>query len=139
MEDYIEVTRDNVRLDDVIARLTHPQVGAVATFVGVVRGEDDGERVLYLEYEAYSPMARDTLRKVGKEIHSRWPTIHQVAIVHRVGRISPGEKAVVIVVTAAHRTEVFPALRYAIERVKEVVPIWKKEVGEKGERWKSAS
>ncbi len=139
MEDYIEVTYDDVNADAVIARLTHPRVGAIATFVGVVRGESDGQSVLYLDYEAYSPMARDTLREVGKEIHSRWPTIHQVAIVHRVGRLSPGEKAVVIAVSAAHRTEVFSALSYAIERVKEIVPIWKKEVGEKGETWKSES
>ncbi len=139
MEDYFEITHDDVSLDEVIARLTHPQAGAVATFVGVVRGESDGERIRYLEYEAYPPMARETLCEVGEEIHSRWPTIQQVTIVHRVGRLSPGEKAVVIAVTAAHRAEVFPALSYAIERVKEVVPIWKKEVGEKGETWKSAS
>ena len=132
-----EVTSTPISADDVIARLTDPTVGAVATFVGVVRGETEGRKTLYLEYEAYPDMAEAKLAQIGDEIQERWPSIHKVAIVHRVGRLEIGEAATVIAVSAAHRPEVFDALRYAIDRLKEIAPIWKKEVWADGEEWKS--
>jgi molybdopterin synthase catalytic subunit len=132
-----EVVGHDVSVDEVVARLADPANGAVATFVGVVRGTTDGRETLYLEYEAYPEMAEKTLAQVGREVQARWPEIRQVAIVHRTGRLEVGETAVVIALSAAHRRQVFDALRYAIDRVKEIVPIWKKEVWADGAEWKS--
>ena len=132
-----EITRDPLSVDDVVARLADPTIGAVSTFVGVVRGETDGREVRYLHYEAYPDMAEEQLRQVGDEIHQRWPTISEVAIVHRIGRLEIGEMIVVIAVSAAHRQDVFSATHYAIDRLKQIVPIWKKEVGVDGEEWKT--
>jgi molybdopterin synthase catalytic subunit len=132
-----EITTDSISADDVIARLADPAVGAIATFVGVVRGETDGRETLHLEYEAYPDMAEATLRQIGDEIRQHWPSIREVAIVHRIGRLEIGEIATVIAVSAAHRPDVFDALHYAIDRLKEIVPLWKKEVWADGETWKS--
>jgi molybdopterin synthase catalytic subunit len=132
-----EITTAPISTDDVIARLADPAVGAVATFVGVVRGETEGRGVEHLEYEVYPEMVKGTLRQIGDEIHARWPTIREVAIVHRVGRLAVGETAVVIGLSAAHRPELFDALRYAIDRLKEIVPIWKKEMWANGAEWRS--
>jgi molybdopterin synthase catalytic subunit len=134
-----EITPNPISADEVIARLADPAVGAIATFVGVVRGETDGKETLYLEYEAYPDMAEATLAQIGDEIQQRSPSIRQVAIVHRTGRMEVGEIATVIAVSAAHRPEVFDALRYAIDRLKQIVPIWKKEVWANGEAWQSES
>ena len=134
-----EITSDRISADDVIGRLADPAVGAIATFVGVVRGETDGRRTEYLEYEAYPDMAESALRQIGDEIRERWPSIREVAIVHRIGRLEIGDIATVIAVSAAHRPDVFDALHYSIDRLKEIVPIWKKEVWADGEEWKSES
>jgi molybdopterin synthase catalytic subunit len=132
-----EITGDALSCDDVIARLAHRTVGGVSTFVGVVRGETEGRRTLHLEYEAYPEMAERELQRIAEEIRGRWPTIREVAIVHRVGRLEVGEKIVVIAVSSAHRQELFDATHYAIDRLKEIVPIWKKEVWADGTAWKS--
>ena len=132
-----EITTDTLSIDEVVARLENPAIGAVATFVGVVRGVTDGREVRYLEYEAYPDMAEETLRQIGDEIGARWQTVRDVAIVHRIGRLQVKEASVVIALTAAHRPEVFDALRYAIDRLKEIVPIWKKEVWADGAEWRS--
>ena len=134
-----EVTPHPISADDVIGRLADPAVGAIATFVGVVRGETDGRQTRYLEYEAYPDMAEGTLRQIGDEIRQRWPSIREVAIAHRIGRLEIGETATVIAISAAHRPDVFDALHYSIDRLKEIVPIWKKEVWADGEEWKSES
>jgi molybdopterin synthase catalytic subunit len=105
MAKLFEITRQTISTDDVITRLADPAIGAVATFVGVVRGETKGREVRYLEYEAYLEMAEQTLRQLGGEVRTRWPTIREVAIVHRVGRLEIGETAVVIALSAAHRGE----------------------------------
>jgi molybdopterin synthase catalytic subunit len=123
-------------VDEVVARVVYPSIGAVASFVGVARDHTDGRQVLYLEYEQYPGMAEDMLQQVGDEIRDRWTSIEKVAIVHRVGRLRPGEVSTVIALCAAHREEVFDALRYAIDRLKEIVPIWKKEVWADGSEWK---
>ncbi len=122
-----EITPAPISVDEVVARLAEPAIGAVVTFVGVVRGETDGRPVAALEYEAYPEMAEVVLAQIGDEIRARWPGVRQVTIVHRVGRLTVGEISVVIALAAAHRPGVFAALRYAIERLKEIAPIWKKE------------
>jgi molybdopterin synthase catalytic subunit len=132
-----EITSDDISVDEVVSRLAEPAIGAIATFVGVVRGETDGHPVEYLEYEAYPEMAEGALTQIGNEIRAHWPTIHQVSIVHRTGRLQIGETAVVIALSAAHRPEVFDALRFAIARLKEIVPLWKKEVWADGAEWRS--
>lgn len=136
-KNLLAITTQEISLDDVVAQLTDPAVGAVGTFVGLVRGRSDSREVRYLEYEAYPEMAKEGLRQIAGEVRVRWETIQGVAIVHRVGRLQVGETAVIIVLSSAHRHEVFAALHYAIDRLKEIVPIWKKEVWEGGEEWKS--
>lgn len=129
------IIREPLSVDDVIRRVASPAVGAVVTFVGTVREHSRGRQVSYLEYEAYPEMALETLREIGQEIRERWPAFSDVSIVHRVGRQEIGEISVVIAIAAAHRTDTFDAARYAIERIKQVVPIWKKEVWADGEAW----
>ena len=132
-----EVVTEALRVDEVVGRVADPAVGAVIAFVGTVRGMTDGREVRHLEYEAYPDMAEETLRQIGDEIRERWKTIRKVAIVHRLGRLQIGEISVVIALSAAHRAEVFDAVRYAIDRLKEIVPIWKKEVWSDGAEWRS--
>jgi len=109
--------------------------GAIATFVGTTRvDESEGASVEYLEYEAYRPMADRKLEEIGAEIEAGWDVRH-VSIVHRLGRVGPGEASVAIVVASPRRGPAFEASRYAIERIKEVVPIWKREVWSDGYVW----
>lgn len=138
--EYFAVTANPLSLEGIAARLADPAAGAVVTFVGVVRGETGGRPVAELEYEAYPEMAEQTFRQIGQEIRERWPTIRGIAIVHRMGRLGVGEVSVVIALSAAHRAELFDALRYAIDRLKQIAPIWKKEVwAGGGAEWKSES
>ena len=133
-----EITRDVLSVDEVAARLAEPAIGALVTFAGVVRGETDGRPVQALEYEAYPEMAEQVLAQIGAEVQARWPGVRGVAIVHRVGRLDVGETSVVIALASAHRPGVFDALRYAIERLKEIAPIWKKELwSDGGAGWRS--
>ncbi len=132
-----DITDEKLSADEIVGRLADPAVGAVIAFVGVVRGETEGREVLFLEYEAYPEMAEATLRQIGDEIHQRWTSVREVAIVHRVGRLEIGEVSVVIALSAAHRPEVFDAVHYAIDRLKEISPIWKKEVWTDGAEWRS--
>ena len=112
-----------------------PDCGAISTFVGTTRiDEASGASVEYLEYEAYRPMADRTLEEIGAEIGERWEVGH-VSIVHRLGRVDPGEPSVAIVVASPRRGPAFEANRYAIERIKEIVPIWKREVWSDGYVW----
>ncbi len=121
-------------LQDVIDVVTSPSHGGLVTFSGVVRNHSKGKSVSRLDYEAYGPMAQKKLIELGQEARQKWPGV-QVAIVHRVGTLIPGDLAVVIAVSAPHRKEAFLACEYVIERLKEDVPIWKKEYGEDGEVW----
>ena len=108
--------------------------GAVATFVGLVRNHNKGRRVQYLEYEAYEPLARRAFERIAAEIARRWPGA-ALALHHRVGRLEIGEASVAIAAASAHRADAFAACRYAIERVKQIAPIWKREFFEGGEMW----
>ena len=129
-----EIIAEKIDIDSVIEAVRRDEDGGVATFVGVVRNSNRGKQVLYLEYEAYPEMALGKMREIGREIADRWGLTH-VAIVHRVGRIEVGEASVVIAVSAPHRSEAFEACRFAIDRLKETVPVWKKEVYADGEEW----
>lgn len=108
--------------------------GGLVLFVGTVRDISDGQRVDFLEYEAYEPMALAKLQQLVHEATERWP-VRAMSIQHRVGRLEIGDDAVVIAVACPHRAEAFDACRYAIDRLKEIVPIWKKEHGEDGAVW----
>jgi molybdopterin synthase catalytic subunit len=133
---YVGITHDPLDVETIIQSAIRPDTGAVATFVGSVRNVSHGKEVLYLEYEAYEPMALAMLRQIVAEIQTRWPRVAEVAIVQRIGRLEVGEVAVVIAVSSGHRDDgCFEACRYAIERLKQIVPIWKKEVGPDGAVW----
>ncbi len=112
-----------------------PEAGGVVVFSGVVRNETGGRPVKFLEYEAHAPMAEAKMREIGAMARARWPGVKRVAMVHRVGRLEIGEASIVIAVSAAHRREAFEACRFAIDRLKETVPVWKKEYFEDGEVW----
>jgi molybdopterin synthase catalytic subunit len=129
-----EIVDHAIDTDAVIAAAVDPAAGAIVTFVGTTRNENDGRRVTRLEYEAYPEMALAELRKIGETLRQRW-AIARAAIVHRIGVVPIGEASVVIAVSAAHRRAAFEACHYAIDRLKEVVPIWKKEHFEGGELW----
>ncbi len=133
------ITEDEIDLNDLLARITLPSTGAAAIFTGMVRGvtaRPPAHETTYLEYEAYAPMAEDKMRQVADEIRQRWPVVEGIAIVQRIGRLNPQTPTVLIACTAAHRDDgVFDAARYGIDRLKEIVPVWKKEVGPSGESW----
>jgi molybdopterin synthase catalytic subunit len=133
------ITEDEIDLNDLLARITLGSTGAAAIFTGMVRGitsRDDPHETLYLEYESYKPMAEAKMKQVANEIHQRWPTIEGIAIIQRIGKLYPLTPTVLIACTAAHRdTGVFDAARYGIDRLKEIVPVWKKEVGLEGQEW----
>lgn len=111
-----------------------PSAGATVTFAGTTRNGNAGRQVLRLEYEAYEPMALSEMRKLAREAGERF-NIVRIAIQHRIGFVAIGETSVAIAVSAAHRAEAFAACRFAIDRLKEVVPVWKKEYFEGGEVW----
>lgn len=119
---------------EAIRAVEGPDRGAIATFHGVARDHHGGRKVVELEYHAYASMAGEVLRQIGREIEERFGTPH-VAILHRVGALKIGEASVVIAVAAPHRREALDACAYAIERLKAVVPIWKKERYEGGASW----
>lgn len=121
-------------LQEVVDAVSRVSQGGLVTFTGVVRDHSRGKRVTRLEYEAYGPMAEKKLAEIGRETETRWPGT-QVAVVHRVGVLAPGDLAVVIAVSAPHRKEAFRACEHVIDRLKEDVPIWKKEFAEDGEVW----
>jgi molybdopterin synthase catalytic subunit len=121
-------------LQEVVDAVTRVSQGGLVTFTGVVRDHSKGKRVTRLEYEAYAPMAEKKLAEIGAEAQGKWPGT-EVAVVHRVGVLQPGELAVVIAVSAPHRKEAFRACEHVIDRLKEDVPIWKKEFAEDGEVW----
>jgi len=133
------VTESAIDLTEMLERITLPSSGAAAIFTGIVRGDTkrgNAHQTVYLDYEAYKPMAEQKMKQVADEIRQNWPTVEGIAIVQRIGRLFPGTPTVLVACTAPHRdTGVFEAARYGIDRLKEIVPIWKKEVGPEGEEW----
>lgn len=133
-ERYV-ITEGVINSDDVLAKVIVPENGAAIAFVGTTREWTHGQRTVRLEYEAYVPMAVATMRQIGDEIAERWPGA-LCAISHRIGVVGLAETSVVIAVSSPHRDRCYEASRYAIERLKQIVPIWKKEIWEDGSEWK---
>lgn len=131
---HFAVIEDPIAPERLVAEVLKASDGAVVTFTGVVRDHSGERRTLYLEYEAYGEMAEAKLAEIGAEAMGRWP-IGDIAVVHRVGRLEIGEVSVLIAVASPHRAEAFEACRFVIDRIKEVAPIWKKEVAEDGHAW----
>ena len=134
------ITENELNLNEVLEQITLPSTGAACFFTGMVRGETNREgfpsQTEYLEYQAYVPMAEAKMKQVAEEIRARWPSVMGIALVQRIGRLYPETPTVMIACTASHRdTGVFEAARYGIDRLKEIVPVWKKEVGPDGEAW----
>ncbi|MEL7240059.1 MAG: molybdenum cofactor biosynthesis protein MoaE, partial [Planctomycetota bacterium] len=132
--DLFEVRNEPLEVAEVEAAVRHGGAGAVVSFTGTVRNNTKGVAVDALEYEAYRSMAEKYLRTIGHEIAERWPDT-RVAMLHRVGRLAVGEASVVIAVSSPHRADAFDACRHSIERLKEDVPIWKKEFRTDGSVW----
>ena len=130
----IEVTHDVLHPERITARVRADGNGAVVTFLGVTRDTNEGRKVLYLDYEAYQPMAEKKLAEIADEIRGRW-NAQDVAIAHRLGRLRIGEVSLVVAVASPHRKEAFEACQYSVDRIKQIVPIWKKEFFEGGEVW----
>src|SRR5690625_2877120 len=128
------ITEELVDVGECIKKVTRPEAGAISTFIGIAREFTRGKRTLFLEYDAYVPMATKQLARIGDEIKEKWPNA-EVAIGHRIGRLDISDVAVAIAVSTPHRDAAFKASRYAIERIKEIVPIWKKEHWEDGTKW----
>ena len=128
------VTEEEIDADRVLGLVGSDQDGAVVVFHGVTRDHNEGRSVLYLEYEAYSPMAENVMLQIIGEMKEKWE-IGEVAVCHRAGRVDIGETSMVLAVSAAHRRPAFESALYFIDRLKEVVPIWKKEYFEGGEVW----
>ena len=130
----IHITDDELDPGAVTALVQHPGAGAIVTFVGTTRDNTAGRTVLRLEYEAYRPMADQQLQRVAEEMRERWD-LTGVAIHHRLGRLEIGEASLVVAASSAHRQAAFEACHFSIDRIKQIVPIWKKEFFEGGEVW----
>ena len=127
-----KITSEEIELGDVIRAVEAADAGAIVHFLGVVRNNTEGREVSYLEYEAYPPMAEKKMAEIGQEIQEKWG-LDRVAMIHRVGRLEIGEVSVAVAVASPHRKEAFEACHYAMNRLKQIVPIWKREVWVDGE------
>jgi molybdopterin synthase catalytic subunit len=130
----IRVQEGPLDLAELMRAVEHAAAGAVTTFSGVVRDHHDGKRVTAISYEAYGAMAEAKMRQIAQEVEQRWPEC-RIAMAHRTGKLEIGEASVLIAVSAPHRAEAFDACEYAIDTLKQIVPIWKKEAYENGEVW----
>jgi len=133
--DIYRVVTEPLSPDAIAAEVDDPGAGGIVIFSGVVRNETGGRPVKFLEYEAHAPMAEVKMREIGEAVRVRWPGVRRVAMLHRIGRLEIGEASVLIAVAASHRGEAFEACRYAIDTLKRIVPVWKKEHFEDGEVW----
>ena len=128
------VTNQAIDLNELVRYVADAEAGAIVPFIGTTRNNNEGRKVLALDYDGYPEMAEKELARIGAEAKNKWP-ICKMAIVHRLGPVQIGEASVIIVVSSAHRDAAFAASRFAIEEIKKTVPIWKKEVFEGGEVW----
>jgi MoaE-MoaD fusion protein len=129
-----QLVREPINIREIADRLQKPEDGAVVVFEGIVRNHSNDKAVRFLEYDAYESMALKKLEEVGSLAKSKFE-IRDIAIVHRLGHMEIGECSTVIVVASAHRLAAFEACRFAIDTIKQIVPIWKKEFFEDGEVW----
>lgn len=130
----ILITDEPLDPEAVTSQVRKDSNGAVVTFLGTTRDITDGRKVLRLEYEAYRPMADNKLTEIADEMMEKWP-VDGVAIAHRLGRVEIGEISLIVAVSAGHRSEAFDACHFSVDRIKQIVPIWKKEFFEDGEVW----
>ena len=128
------ITRDPLDPAPLVEAVSKHEAGAVALFYGVVRNENLGRRVQYLEYDAYPEMAIKKMHEVADEVRAKFP-VAGIGILHRIGRLEIGETSLLVAVSSAHRAEAFAACHFAVDRVKEIVPVWKKEVWDDGSAW----
>ena len=128
------VTDRPIDLQELMHYVSDPEAGAIATFIGTTRNNNEGRSVIALDYDGYAEMAEKELARIGEDAKTQWP-ICRIAIVHRLGPVQITEASVIIAVSAGHRDAAFAACRFAIEEIKKTVPIWKKEVYEGGEVW----
>lgn len=128
------VTDQPLNLQELVDFVTDPGAGAIATFIGTTRNNNEGRRVVALDYDAYPEMAEKELRRIGDDANKKWQ-LCRMAIVHRIGPVQITQASVMIAVSSAHREAAFAACRFAIEEIKKTVPIWKKELYEGGELW----
>lgn len=133
----IQISESPLNVQSCIDWVQSPESGGIDVFLGTVRNATKGKKVLHLEFEAYEPMAIAEMKKIAEEILAKWP-VNKILIHHRTGKLDIGEIPVIIAVAAAHRGAAFDACRYAIDTLKQTVPIWKKEVFEDGEVWVAA-
>jgi len=133
----IRISEKQIDVQKVIDTASSLNAGAVSVFIGTVRNNAQGKKVVWLEYEAYETMAVGEIRKIMDEACQRWPLLGW-AVSHRIGTLKPGEVAVVVAVSTPHRKDSFAACEFVIDTLKEKVPIWKKEVFEDGQEWISA-
>ncbi len=134
MEPIIQITQDKLDRETLIDAVSHPSMGGIVVFEGVVRNNARNKTIRYLEYEVYTEMAIPQIRSIITEAQQRWG-VERLAVAHRTGRLEIGETSVIIVVASPHRAEAFEACRYVIDTLKQSVPIWKKEVATDGEAW----
>jgi molybdopterin converting factor subunit 1 len=132
---FYQITHEPISIEKVSQTVITPLQGATLTFIGTTREFTFGKRTVLLEYEAYIPMAISAMQQIGAEITAQWPGT-LCAITHRLGRVAIAEISVVIAVSSPHRADCYEASRFAIERLKQIVPIWKKEIWEDGSEWK---
>ena len=128
------VTREVLDAERIAEEVRDPASGAIALFYGVVRNNNLGRTVEYLEYDAYPPLAQRMMAEIAAEVRARWE-VTGVAIHHRTGRLGIGEASLLVAVAAPHRAAAFEACHYCVDRVKQIVPVWKKEVWQGGESW----
>lgn len=122
----INLTYDPLNFEHIVASVETPEAGGINVFIGMTRNHAQGRSVLWLEYEAFEPMALTMLERIGQQARDQW-SVRSISIVHRLGRVNIGEASVVIAVSSDHRHEAFEACRFLIDELKKVVPIWKKE------------
>lgn len=137
MNELIHLTNEPLSTEVVTALVSEPAYGGIDVFIGTVRDQTKGKKVQRLEYEAYEPMALSEMGKIAQQVKQKWPQ-SSIAIHHRIGNLAIGEAAVIIAVATPHRDQAFVACKYAIDTLKEQVPIWKKEIFEDGEVWVAA-
>ena len=137
-QDHLIVTRDVLELGDYVRFVSAPQFGAVASFVGTVRSPNAGETVLYIDYEGYEAMLQVQLRVLAQELRAHLD-LGRLVVAHRLGRLAPGEASIAIVASSQHRKDALQACRTGIDRAKDLLPVWKREVTGEGATWVAGS
>ena len=127
------ITHNELNIEELSADVIADRNGAVVVFNGITRDQTDGRKVLFLEYEAYLPMAKAKLNDVAEEMCDKWDV--SVVIAHRIGRVNIGEASLIVSVGSPHRASAYQASQYSVDRIKQIVPIWKKEHFDGGEVW----